>query len=172
MIHPGAAYPSRRWPASRFAAVARWADQIGDRVLVTGGPDEVDLAERVCAMAGLPADASVAGRTDLAELAAIVAHARLVVCGDTGVAHLASAFGTPSVVLFGPTPPYRWGPPACGPHSTLWHGTDVGDPHGLRPDPALLEIRVGEVVDVAWLRLEAGRSGLLAAARRPMRSYG
>ena len=64
----------------------------------------------------------LAGETDLLTLAATIAHARLLLCGDTGLAHLATAFGTPSVVLFGPTPPARWGPPVnrvdtacCGP---------------------------------------------------------
>jgi hypothetical protein len=157
VIHPGAASGSRRWPPERFAAVARWAVARGERVVVTGGPAEVGLAESVRRQAGLPRDAVVAGRTDLAALAALVAAARLVVCGDTGVAHLASAYATPSVLLFGPTPPHRWGPPRTGPHSVLWHGTGVGDPHGTAPDPALLRIRVGEVVEQADLRLRAGR---------------
>ncbi len=65
----------------------------------------------------------LAGRTDLVELAAAVAAAGRVVCGDTGVAHLATALGTPSVVLFGPTSPARWGPPADRPqHRVLWAG--------------------------------------------------
>jgi len=158
VVHPGAAYGSRRWPADRFARVARWAAGAGERVVVTGGPAEVGLADRVRDLAGLPPEASLAGRTDLAALAALVAHARLVVCGDTGVAHLASAFATPSVVLFGPTPPRRWGPPASGPHSVVWHGTNVGDPHGDRPDPALLRVTPAEVVELAEVRLAAGRA--------------
>jgi ADP-heptose:LPS heptosyltransferase len=157
VIPPGAASGSRRWPPERFAAVARWAVARGERVVVTGGPAEVGLAETVRRQAGLPADAVVAGRTDLAALAALVAAARLVVCGDTGVAHLASAYATPSVLLFGPTPPHRWGPPRSGPHSVLWHGTGVGDPHGSAPDPALLKIRVGDVIEQAELRLREGR---------------
>jgi hypothetical protein len=47
------------------------------------------------------------GRTDVGALAALVAHARLVICGDTGVAHLATAYGNRSVLLFGPMPPER-----------------------------------------------------------------
>lgn len=157
VVHPGAASGSRRWPAERFAAVARWAADRGERVVLTGGPAEAELAEDVRRRAGLAPDAVLAGRTDLASLAALVAAARLVVCGDTGVAHLASAYATPSVLLFGPTPPHRWGPPASGPHTVIWHGTGVGDPHGESPDPALLEIRVEEVLEQAELRLRAGR---------------
>lgn len=72
---------------------------------------------------GLAPDAVLAGRTDLGDLAALVAHARLVVSGDTGVAHLATGYGTASVVLFGPVAPARWGPPPDRPwHRVLWHG--------------------------------------------------
>lgn len=156
VLHPGAAYPSRRWPPERFAAVARWAVGRGYRVVLTGGSDEVALAQAVQRLADLPDASVVAGRTDPAELAALVASAGLVVCGDTGVAHLATAFGTPSVLLFGPTPPTLWGPPADGPHTVLWHGTSTGDPWRDEVDPALLEIGVDEVLDAVELRLPTG----------------
>ncbi|HET6561996.1 MAG TPA: glycosyltransferase family 9 protein [Marmoricola sp.] len=146
VVHPGAAYPARRWPCERFAQVARRACERGHTVVVTGGPDETGLAEEVRRGAGLPSSAVLAGRTDLVGLAALVASARLVVCGDTGMAHLASAYSTPSVVLFGPTSPSRWGPPAGGPHVVLWHGDGTGDPWGGSPDPALLRIGVEEVL--------------------------
>ena len=68
-------------------------------------------------------------------------------CGDTGVAHLATALRTPSVVLFGPTSPALWGPPPDRPwHRALWAGTS-GDPHGQRPDPGLLAIGVDQVTE-------------------------
>jgi ADP-heptose:LPS heptosyltransferase len=88
----------------------------------------------------------LAGRTDIVELAALIAAAGRVVCGDTGVAHLATAVATPSVVLFGPTPPTRWGPPATRHHVALWAGRD-GDPQGREPDPGLLALTVGDVID-------------------------
>jgi ADP-heptose:LPS heptosyltransferase len=146
VVHPGAAYPSRRWPASRFAAVARWAAERGHRVVVTGGPTEVDLAETVRRGAGLAPDAVLAGRTSLDDLAAVVASACLVVAGDTGVAHLATAYRTPSVLLFGPTSPDRWGPPAGGRHTVIWHGDDSGDPRASELDPALARITIDEVI--------------------------
>ena len=155
VVHPGAAYPARRWPAERFAAVARWAVRACHQVVVTGGPDEVGLADRVRAEAGLPKEALLAGSTDLTALAAQVASARLVVCGDTGLAHLASAYAVASVVLFGPTPPELWGPPVDGPHVVIWKGTRPGDPWGQEADPALLAVTVDEVVAAAaqalWL---------------------
>ena len=145
IVHPGAASGSRRWPADRFAVVAAHLRDAGEQVVVTGSADEAPLAEEVRRLAGLPPESVLAGRTDLGHLAALVADARLVVAGDTGIAHLASAYGTPSVLLFGPTPPSRWGPPP-GPHTVLWHGTGVGDPHAAATDPALLTITVEEVL--------------------------
>jgi hypothetical protein len=97
----------------------------------------------------------VAGRTDLVELGALVAVAGRVVCGDTGVAHLATALGTPSVLLFGPTSPARWGPPPDREaHVALWAGR-TGDPHGTVPDPGLLMISVDDVL--AGLAMLPGR---------------
>jgi ADP-heptose:LPS heptosyltransferase len=141
VIHPGAASEARRWPAGRWAKVARTLD---GPVVITGGPDERELAERVAAQAGHPR--VLAGSTDLLTLAATVAQARLVLCGDTGVAHLATAFGVPSVVLFGPTPPAHWGPPVTrARHRVLWSGRR-GDPHGAVPDRGLLSITPEDVL--------------------------
>ena len=162
VVHPGAAYPSRRWPPERFAVVAGELAAMGLPVVVTGGPEEASLADEVGRTAGLPPEAVLAGRTGLLELAALVADARLLLCGDTGVAHLATAYETPSVVLFGPTPPSRWGPVTGGPHVVL-HGPAgrgageawVGDPWDDEVDPALLQISVDDVL-AALERLTAG----------------
>ncbi|MFF3437812.1 glycosyltransferase family 9 protein [Streptosporangium sp. NPDC002721] len=153
IVHPGAAGPARRWPPERFARVAAALSRTGRRVLVTGSAAERALGRKVAALAGMPEEAVLAGRTDVGALAALVGSARLVVCGDTGVAHLAAAFATPSVVLCGPVAPALWGPPAAGPHLVLWTGRR-GDPHGHRPDPGLLEIGVGEVLDAVGALLE------------------
>ncbi|MCW2815195.1 MAG: glycosyltransferase family 9 protein [Nocardioides sp.] len=151
VVHPGAASGSRRWAPERYAAVARHLAAAGHEVVITGSAAESPLAGRVAEAAGLPPSSVLAGRTDLAALAALVAHARLVVCGDTGLAHVASAYRTPSVVLFGPTPPSTWGPPGDGPHTVLWHGRagERGDPHGRACDPALARVQVREVVEAA-----------------------
>lgn len=144
IIHPGAAAPARRWPVTRWAAVARSELRNGRTVIVTGGRDETGLASAVAGEAGISDRWVVAGRTDITELAALVAAAGRVACGDTGVAHLATALATPSVVLFGPTSPARWGPPVTPRHVALWAGRS-GDPHGDEPDPGLLAIDVDGV---------------------------
>jgi hypothetical protein len=149
VVHPGAAHESRRWPTDRYAAVASWAQSMGRNVVVTGSAAEHRLAQQVAGHGRLPASSVLAGELGLSDLAAVVCDADLVVCGDTGVAHLATAFRTPSVVLFGPTPPSRWGPPPTGPHVALWRGTAPGDPWADTVDPALLEITTADVVVAA-----------------------
>jgi ADP-heptose:LPS heptosyltransferase len=155
VVHPGAAFPARRWPADRFAAVAAALRRAGHQVVVTGGAAERALAIAVAELAGLDRDDVLAGRTDVLDLAALVANARLVVCGDTGVGHLATAYGTRSVLLFGPTPPAEWGPPpGRGRHVALWHGGAPADLRNDRPSPALLAISVAEVLDAVAAQLE------------------
>ena len=131
-------------------------------------PPSSTLANAVVTAADVPKVGSVAGRFRLDELAVLVADASLVISGDTGVAHLATAYGTPSVLLFGPTPPALWGPPAGGPHLVLWHG-GRGDPHGSRPDPSLLAIDEDEVLRAAESMLDdetIGQRGSPQGSRR------
>lgn len=145
LVHPGASSPARRWPAERFAVIARAERDAGRRVLVTGSAAEVAIAREVARAAGLPPDAVLAGGTDVLGLAALVAAAGRVCSGDTGIAHLAYAYRTPSVTLFGPVPPAHWGPlGGHDRHVALWAGRR-GDPHGLVPDSGLLEITVDDV---------------------------
>jgi hypothetical protein len=147
LVHPGAASRSRQWPPERFAEVARQLRSRGHEVVVTGSGSERALAAEVARLAGLPTAASTAGLLDLPALAALVARASLLVCGDTGVAHLATAVGTPSVLLFGPIAPSQWGPAIdLDRHLVVWHGDGTGDPHGVERDPALLRITVDEVL--------------------------
>ncbi|MER7520301.1 glycosyltransferase family 9 protein [Streptomyces sp. NPDC126499] len=175
VVHPGAQAAARRWPVDRFAAVVRGVRRAGLPVVVTAGPGEAPLARSVAEHAGLAPSAVVGGDAGVpfAELCGLVAGARCVVVGDTGLAHLATALGTRSVVLFGPVSPALWGPPDGGLHRALWHPGDgpgaerPGDPHAHRPDPRLLEITVDEVLD-AVLALSAGD----AAPARPDRSPG
>lgn len=152
VVHPGAAHVARRWPADRFAEVAAALTADGHRVVVTGSAGERELTADVTARAGLPPSADLAGGCPPEALAALVAAARLVVCGDTGPAHLATAYRTPSVLLFGPTPPGRWGPVRVDRHAVLWAGGE-GDPHGDRTDPGLLRIGTAEVLAAARARL-------------------
>ncbi|HEU4908742.1 MAG TPA: glycosyltransferase family 9 protein [Propionibacteriaceae bacterium] len=154
IVHPGASAQARRWPLNRFAEVARNLALDGHQVAITGSAAERPRCLEVAQLAGLDQSCVLAGALDLGELAALVAAARLVLSGDTGIAHLASAYATPSVILFGPTSPSRWGPPAEGPFTVIWRGY-TGDPHSQWVHPALLEIGSNEVLKAAEARLEA-----------------
>jgi ADP-heptose:LPS heptosyltransferase len=150
LVHPGAAAPSRRWPVERWEAVVRALTDGGHRVVVTGVPAERDVCARVAASA--PGVEDWCGRLGLRALAERVVSARLVLCGDTGVGHLATALGTPSVLLFGPTDPAHWGPALDpGSHPVIWHprdGDPAGDPHGAEVDVRLARTGVDEVLHV------------------------
>ncbi|WP_066944500.1 glycosyltransferase family 9 protein [Microtetraspora fusca] len=107
VVHPGATSASRRWPAERFAAVADGLVARGLRVLIGGVAAESALAAEVrAAMRGPATD--LTGRADLGTYAALLRRAALLVCADTGVAHLAAATGTPSVTVFLSGDPRRW----------------------------------------------------------------
>jgi ADP-heptose:LPS heptosyltransferase len=150
IVHPGAKAASRRWPADRFAAVVRDLARRGESVVVTAGPGEEELAVEVAQRSR--------GRChvmhpDLLTLDALVAASRLVVSGDTGIAHLAVAHGRPSVTLFGPTPAREWGPPEDSFHVALGNRTAtqrrIDALGGRKPDPALLRVGVRDVTDAA-----------------------
>lgn len=153
IVHPGGAAASRRWPASRWSRVAEELADAGHDVVVTGSAAERDLCRSVAAGAGLSEQAVLAGRVDLTGLCALVACARLVLCADTGVGHLATAYRTRSIVLFGPVPPSRWGPPAGREqHTVLWAGT-TSDPFADAPDPGLLTFTPDDVLSAALARV-------------------
>lgn len=103
VIHPGATDPRRRWPADRFAEVARRAAADGLRVVLVGEGDDAPLADGIAADAARTAVGSVvslAGRLTLPELAAVLALADVFVGNDSGPRHLAQAVGTPTASVF------------------------------------------------------------------------
>ncbi len=110
VINPGAGWPSKLWPPSRFAAVARYLGEqhaLGSLVVWAGQQEQAWAGEIVAAAAGF---AALAPPTSLRELAAVARRATLFVSADTGPLHLAVAVGTPSIGLFGPVPAERNGP--------------------------------------------------------------
>jgi heptosyltransferase-2 len=105
-LHPGSTWPTKRWPAERFGAVARFAARSGARVLVFGGQAERRLAAEVVAAAGGEQGGLVldlAGQMSLPELAAVIGRLSVFLCNDSGPMHLAWIQGVPLVALFGPT---------------------------------------------------------------------
>jgi ADP-heptose:LPS heptosyltransferase len=115
VFHPGAQKASRRWPASRFAALAEalLRKHPGGGVVFTGMDAEAGLIEDILARVPEPLRvraASAAGETTLPVLFALLRAADVVVCNDTGVMHAARACGADLVALLGPENHRRWGP--------------------------------------------------------------
>jgi heptosyltransferase-2 len=114
-IMPGAARgPSKCWPADRFGEVARrLASEAGLRICVCGGASEAEACAAVTRAAGGGA-LNLAGRTSLAEWAALLAACRIAVANDSGGMHLAAAAGTRVAAIFGRTDPGVTGPLGAG----------------------------------------------------------
>jgi len=125
-IHPGASVAERRWPEARFAAVADALAARGLRIVLTGTSAEAPLTQSVAAHMAAPAQ-DLAGKTNLGSAAALLARARILVCNDTGVSHLAAAVRTPSLIISTGDNPARWSPVDTAIHCVLSH------PRGLVP---------------------------------------
>ncbi len=108
-IHAGARSAERRWPADCFARVADALAVAGFKIVLTGSHAEQLLAEQVRCQMQYPA-LNAALPCSLGALAALLRDAKLLVCNDTGVSHLAVALGLPSVVVFTGSDPDRWAP--------------------------------------------------------------
>jgi heptosyltransferase II len=96
---------AKRWPAASYAALNdRLQTEFGVNVVLVGGPDERAVSREVQDLAGRkPVDFT--GKTDLAEAVAVLAEVDLLVSNDMGLAHIAPATGTKTLVIFGPTNP-------------------------------------------------------------------
>lgn len=155
VLHPGTSEfgAFKRWPPERFGAVARrLAEGRGARCLVTFGPEERGLAEAVVRASG--GAARLFESQGLGELAALLARSDLVLGGDTGPVHLASALGRPVVALYGPKDPAVYGPYGPGAEAVR-SGVDCS-PCALRrcDDPqCMLRIAEGPVMEAAERRL-------------------
>ncbi len=108
-IHPGAHEAARRWAPELFAQVADSLAGQGWQVVLTGSAAEQPLTAAVAGHMRAPV-LDLAGRTGLGALAALLQGARLLICNDTGVSHLAAALRTPSVVIFLASDQARWAP--------------------------------------------------------------
>jgi heptosyltransferase-1 len=109
LIHPGAGWGAKRWPADRYGAVAAAFAGRGGVVLVNAAPGEEGLAEAVVTAAGGDGRVSAVS-CSLPELMALTRRVSVVIGGDTGPLHLACALSKPVVGIYGPTDPRRNGP--------------------------------------------------------------
>ncbi len=113
-LNPGASHAVNRWPAARFAELADMiAGKLAGKAIIVGGPDDVPLADEILALSSTK-PLLLAGRTSLLQLGAVLEKCNVLVSGDTGPLHLATAVGTKAVALFGAADPARTGPVGSG----------------------------------------------------------
>lgn len=110
-IHPGATTTSKQWPHERFAELANLLHNDFDMgSLLIGGSDDAQPADSVQSESeSQNRILSLAGELTLPQVAAALSRAAIFVGGDSGLAHLAIAVGVPTVVIFGPSDPVKWG---------------------------------------------------------------
>lgn len=102
-VHPGSVWPTKCWPAENYAKfIERVEKELGLRAVIVGGPKDVDLGEQVCRLSKVH-PVNLASKTTLSELMAIMKHFKLFVTNDSGPMHIATAFGVPTLAIFGPT---------------------------------------------------------------------
>ena len=146
LLTPGAGWGAKRWPAERYAIVARALAARGMQVLVNCGPGEEPLAQAIQQASGGAARPVTA---TLDELIALTRRIALCIGGDTGPLHLACALGRPVVGIYGPTDPSRNGP--YGTRFTVLRSPSSRRDHTRRAEPeaGLLTITPEEVLGAA-----------------------
>ena len=108
---PGAAQPNKMWDATRFAEVARrWIDTFKGTVVLAGSDVEQGRCREIMERVGHPGTRNLAGAGDLVLTAEILRRADVFLGNDSGLAHLASAVGTHTVVISGPGDPSEVAP--------------------------------------------------------------
>ena len=110
---PGTRWPTKKWPAEHFAALAVALGGLGVRCVVLGSREDREAGETISAAAP-DSVRDLTGRTSLAQSAAVIAECALAVGNDSGPMHLSAALGVPVIGLFGPTDPVRTGPYGAG----------------------------------------------------------
>jgi heptosyltransferase II len=120
---PGAEYgTAKRWPAIHFAELARALDV---PVVLLGSGKEAELCQEIAGAAGHGTCLNLAGKTPLLQAFALIAAARAVVSNDSGLMHVAAAFGVPQVAVFGSSSPLHT-PPLNDKAQVLWLKQDAG----------------------------------------------
>lgn len=169
VVAPGASCPARTYDPVRFAAVVHTlVEQTGLPIVVVGRESERKLAEPILAATREPQVVSLVGMTSVAELAAIIQRAGLVLANDSGPMHIAEAFRRPMVVLFSGTELESQWAPRNSPAVLLRRPTSCTPCYAFHCPYQMecLDVPPAEVVSAALDLL----NGTLALARGPVAS--
>jgi len=113
-LNPGASHPVNRWSSAQFSALAdRVSTELNAAVIIIGGHGDTPLATEIAQLSNT-SPLVLTGATTLLQLGAVLELSALLVSGDTGPMHMATAVGTPVIALFGAADPVRTGPTGNG----------------------------------------------------------
>ena len=129
VIHPWPRFRYKMWHTRGFVDFGHWAHAHSLRIVLSGSGDADERAFVDALRAQLPPDTlDLAGQLSLSQLAGVLRRAVLYLGPDTVVTHLAAAVGVPTVALFGPSNPVKWGPWPAGhcAYSSPWRRTGSG----------------------------------------------
>jgi heptosyltransferase-3 len=111
VLHLTPGHPFKRWHLAGWSALARWLQDRGLEIVLTGSDSGIEREYLHAAVTALPSGVhSVAGKLRLGHVSALIERAALYVGPDTVTTHMAAAIGTPTVAIYGPTNPLIWAP--------------------------------------------------------------
>ena len=108
-IHPGAYYPTQRWPSAYYAELIRLIrERVGAEVIIFGGPGDRDVIDEI--LSRVPFSVMTAIDSNIRRFFSILPHCRILVCNNSGPLHCAAALDVPTISFMGPTVKERWLP--------------------------------------------------------------
>jgi heptosyltransferase III len=111
VLHPFPMWRYKRWTEAGWQNLGKYLIAAGKKVVITGGGGEDERA--CCTLLAVqlgPQATSLAGRTSFGVMSTLLAHASAYIGPDTATTHLAAACGIPTLALYGPSNPIKWGP--------------------------------------------------------------
>ena len=129
VLHPYPKFRYKMWRKDGWIEIARWLLDNGFRVVLTGSPDAGEINYVASIARQVPAALDLSGHLTLGSTAALLSRARCYVGPDTAITHMAAASGIPTIALFGPSDPVKWGPWPSGHPATANPWRRLGDQH-------------------------------------------
>jgi lipopolysaccharide heptosyltransferase II len=162
LFHPAAAFATKTWAVGNFARTAEFLSEKGIQTVAIATKNDASILERLVAESSVPV--TTFDDLTLPEITALVSRAKLFVGNDSGIAHIAAAVNTPSVVIFGSSNRDHWRPWTDAPNDTVYEEfpcqpcpgyecKEFGDPK------CILSLKPQKVFDAIDRILGVGKSG-------------